>query len=56
MQETLEFLAGEFDELKEKITAIQDNEALVFATNDIIEEQSHLNKIEIAQDGDGAEE
>lgn len=45
MQETLDELADDFDELKEKVTAIQDNEALVFNPNN-----------DIAQEGEGAEE
>lgn len=47
MQETLKVMAGTIDELKEKIGAIQDNEAMVFTPT---------SEEPIAQEGDGVEE
>lgn len=44
MQESINAMVDEISELKVKVSAIQDNEALVFNPNDI------------AQEGDGAEE
>lgn len=50
MQDTLEAMTAKFNELNEKINAIQDNDAMVFnpSMEDIEED--------IAQEGDGAEE
>lgn len=46
MQEKIDAMAGTIGEMKEKIAAIQDNEAMAFAPA----------AEEIAQEGDGAEE
>jgi len=46
MQETLKSMSGTIDDLKEKIGAIQDNEAMVFAPT---------SEEPIAQEGDGVE-
>ena len=48
MQDALDTLITEFEELKKKVSAIQDNEALLF--NPSVEDEY------IAQEGDGAEE
>ena len=46
MQESIDAMAVEFKELKEKVAAIQDGEAMLFNPN--LEDE--------AQEGDGAEE
>lgn len=56
MQESIAAMTGTIEELKLKIEAIQDNEAMVFATNEIVATEPQPSVKEIAQDGDGAEE
>lgn len=53
MTESLKQMQCTVAELKEKITAIQDSEALVFDPN---EEKSEIPTLPIAQEGVGAEE
>ena len=54
MQESMQALGGAIDDLKAKIEAIQDNEALVFDPQK--EEKSEFPIKPKAQKGDGAEE
>ncbi len=63
MQKTLTAMSGTVEELKHKVAAIQDNEAMVFApTNDspaVIQQHTGLMEgktSETAQEGDGVEE
>ena len=52
MQDSLNVMRGTVEELREKINAIQNNEALVFSTG----EDSGIPTVHIAQGGDGAKE
>ena len=51
MQETMGLMSGEIKELKDKVDAIQNSEAMVFAP---IETESEIKAEEITQIGDGA--
>lgn len=53
MQESVSLMSGEIKELKERIDAIQNSEAMAF-TSDSKEETSGVPIGEIAQSGDGA--
>lgn len=62
MQKTLAAMSGTVEELKHKVAAIQDNEAMVFDPNNdttavIQQPTEHIEGISegIAQEGDGAE-
>ena len=58
MQDALTSISGEVKELKEKIEAIQNSEAMVFApdSEDLSENSTEIGRIigNIAQEGDGA--
>ena len=63
MQKTLAVMSGTVEELKHKVVAIQDNEAMVFDPNNktaaVIQQQQGMMErrtSETAQEGDGAEE
>lgn len=63
MQKTLAAMSGAIDELKHKVAAIQDNEAMVFDPNNetaaaIQQPTEHIagSSERIAQEGDGVEE
>jgi hypothetical protein len=63
MQKTLAAMSGTVEELKHKVAAIQDNEAMVFdpsnETAAVIQQQQGMMErrtSETAQEGDGAEE
>ena len=63
MQKTLAAMSGTVEELKHKVAAIQDNEAMVFDPNNetavvIQQPTEHITGSSegIAQEGDGAEE
>ena len=53
MQESVSLMSGEIKELKERIDAIQNSEAMAFTSNSE-EETSGVPIGEIAQSGDGA--
>ena len=52
MQEALNTMSGEIKELKDKLEAIQNSEAMVFAPD--VEEKQGIKAEDIAQIGDGA--
>ena len=62
MQETITLMSGEIKELKDKVDAIQNNEAMVFAPDNDVSEGcnggcngTNADTLEqIAQEGDGA--
>lgn len=58
MQESINAVAGEVKELKAKVEAIQNSEAMVFApdSEDLSENSTEIGRIigNIAQEGDGA--
>lgn len=63
MQKTLAAMSGTVEELKHKVAAIQDNEAMVFDPNNetavVIQQPTELmegQSSETAQEGDGVEE
>lgn len=64
MQESMDTMAGTIEELKVKVEAIQDSEAMVFEP-DVVQageplgakqEMAVKSALDIAQEGDGAEE